>query len=326
MRRLLRWVKRALLLLAVLAAGLWIFGSREPVDATVAFDTDLGADMLDAYFAAAEARFPDITPGTEKRVVWAGAAGARTAVSVLYLHGFSATSEEIRPVPDRVAAALGANLVFTRLAGHGRDGAALAQATAGDWIEDLAEALAAARAVGDRVLVIATSTGGTLAALAATDPALSAQIRGIAFVSPNFGLAKSAARILTWPAARWWVPIFAGAERSFAAMNQAHATFWTSRYPTVAALPMAALVKYTLAQDFAAAKVPALFLYSPADAVVSAAATEAAAARWGGKATLAPQTVPPGNDPYNHVLAGDILSPGMTDSVVEQILDWAAGL
>ncbi len=326
MRSLGKWLGRLLLALIVLIAAAWLLLPPEPVDTEIAFDTELGAGGLDAHFAAAEARFGDITPGAEKRVVWAAAPGARTDWAVVYLHGFSATSEEIRPVPDLVAQALGANLIYTRLAGHGRGGAAMTEPVAGDWLEDAAEALAAARAAGDRTLVIATSTGGTLAALAAVHPDLKDQLDAIAFVSPNFGIVNAAATVLTWPGVRWWGPLIAGRERSFQPMNAEHEAFWTTRYPTVALLPMAALVAHTYAQDFSEAGVAALFLFSDADAVVSAAAIRDVAARWGGAADLDALTLPPGNDPYNHVIAGDILSPGMTTPVAKQITGWVQSL
>ncbi len=303
-----------------------MLGPREPVQAAIRFGAHLTDRNIDAYFATTEARFPDLTPGIQKRVVWAGQPAAKTPLAVVYLHGFSATSQEIRPVPDRVAKALNANLIYTRLTGHGQDGAALATATAGDWINDTAEALAAGRAVGDKVIVMATSTGGTLAALVAVDPALSEDIKGIVFISPNFAIANPVARILTWPGVRWWGPIVAGASRSFEASNADHARFWTNSYPTVAVLPMAALVKYAVAQDFRATDIPALFVFSDADTVVDERKTRAVAARWGGPVTLAPQDLPPGNDPYNHVIAGDILSPGMTGPVTTVILDWVNDL
>ena len=320
------WIAKLALSIGGLIAAIWIFGPREPVDIDVPKDLTLDPRTLDHYFATQEARFSDLTPGTEKRVIWAASNGVPTPLSVLYIHGFSATSEEIRPVPDRVAQGLGANLVFTRLAGHGRGGAAMAEPTVNDWMLDVAEALAAARAVGDEVVVIATSTGGTLAALAALDETLADKVKGIAFVSPNFQLANPAAKLLTWPGVRWWGPLLAGRDRRFAPVNDAHAKYWTIQYPSVAVAPMAALVKFTFAQDFSAASPPALFLYAPADKVVSARATEEIAQRWGGTSTLAPQILPAGNDPNNHVIAGDILSPGMTDVAVSTILDWVKQL
>jgi hypothetical protein len=67
-------------------------------------------------------------------------------------------------------------------------------------------------------------------------------------------------------------------------------------------------------------------MFSDQDMVVSADATREVAQDWGGRVTLAPQELVSGSDPYNHVLAGDILSPAMTDVVVARILDWTRGL
>ena len=95
-----------------------------------------------------EQQFPDIRPGAAKRILWAGEKGARTPLAIVYIHGFSGSAEEIRPVPDEVARTLGANLYFSRLAGHGRRPAAMAEPDAGDWIEDMAEAMAIGRRLG----------------------------------------------------------------------------------------------------------------------------------------------------------------------------------
>ncbi len=321
-----KWLGRVLLALGVGVAGLWLFGPYEPAELTARFDPGAFHGDPEGYFAAQEARFADLTPGVEKRVVRAGAAGQKTALSVVYLHGFSATSEEIRPVPDRVAADLGANLVFTRLTGHGQSGAALAEATVADWMADTAEALEAGRATGERVLVIATSTGGTLAAAAAQDAELMRDVAGIVFVSPNFGLNTSLAPLLTWPAARHWLPLIAGEVRAWEPLNDAQGRFWTTEYPSVAVLPMAALVREVTRLDHGRATVPALFLVSPDDRIVRADLAGQVAAAWGGPATVVEVTPGQGDDPAAHLIAGDILSPGLTEEVTAAITDWARRL
>lgn len=271
-----------LLALVISGAAVLILGPREPVDTKIAFDPgSLGAD-LDAWLAAEEARVPDLRPDVQKRIVWASEPGRQTPLSVVYIHGFSASSGEIRPVPEQVAAALGANLFLTRLAGHGRDGAALAEPVAGDWLEDTAQALAIGRRIGSRVLVIATSTGGTLAAIAATDPAMAEHVAGMVLISPNFGLANPAAPLLSLPFARLWAPLLAGRERSFTPRNAAHAAYWTVKYPLVATIPVKALVDHLAGLDLSRARMPALFIFSDDDKVVSVAAMRAAADRWGG--------------------------------------------
>jgi alpha-beta hydrolase superfamily lysophospholipase len=307
----------------VLGVVVWLLPREGVVYAlpTVAMDDPAGV------IADREAAHADIRPGAEARIHWAGAAGAVSEIAVLYLHGFSASAEEIRPVPDRVAAALEANLVFARLSGHGRSSAAMAEPRAGDWVADTALFLDIARAVGRRVLVIGTSTGGTLAAWAMTDPEMAENVAGVVLVSPNFAVADPAARFLEWPLARYWVPLVAGAERRFEPLNDAQAAHWTFAYPTVATVTLGTLLRDLRARDLGAARQPALFLFSEADRVVSAAATRAAAVRWGGPVTLAPQVLPDsGADPSAHVIAGDIVSPAMTEPVTRTILDWALTL
>lgn len=202
----------------------------------------------------------------------------------------------------------------------------MAEATVQDWINDLAEALAAARAVGDKVLVISTSTGGTLLYVAALDAAMIKDVAGAIFVSPNFGLNNPAAPLLTWPAARYWLPPLVGTRRSFEARNDDHARYWTTEYPSVAVLPMAALVKAAVALDPAQAQVPALFWFSDNDRVVDPAVTRRIAARWGGEATIMNPNLGPRDDPNAHVIAGEIMSPGQTDNAVQGMLNWARRL
>lgn len=317
---------RAFLTLGVVIAVLVLIGPYEPAPLTPNVDTSHVGPDIDRYFAAREAEFADIIPGTEKRVVWAGARGQKTPWSVLYVHGFSATSEEIRPVPDDVAKGLGANLVYTRLRGHGRGGDAMAEATVQDWMNDLAEALSAARAVGQRVLVISTSTGGTLMLAAAQDKAMMQDVAGSIFVSPNFGINNPAARLLTWPAARYWLPLLVGADRSFETFNETHARYWTTTYPTVAVLPMAAMVKAAVALDHSRATVPALFMFSEADKVVNPAITRRIAGEWGGPVEIINPALSSRDDPNAHVIAGDVLSPDQTDTAVRSMLNWARRL
>ena len=164
-----RLISAVLILIAAIAV-LYLVGPRVATDTTVSFDPARIGDDPAAYLAASEARFADIRPGLEKEIVWVSPDRRRTPLSIVYIHGFSASKGEVRPLPDRVAAALGANLFYTRLAGHGRGGPAMADASVNAWVNDVAEALAIGRAIGERVVVIATSTGGSLAAWAARNP------------------------------------------------------------------------------------------------------------------------------------------------------------
>ena len=134
-----------------------------------------------------------------RRVVFAGDS-VRTPYSVVYLHGFSATRQETAPLSEQVARALGANLFETRLTGHGLPGDSLDGVTARDWLEDAVEAFEIGRALGDSVIVIGTSTGGTLGAWLATMPAIADDgLHSLVLISPNFGPVDRAAALLMPP-------------------------------------------------------------------------------------------------------------------------------
>lgn len=312
-------------LLAVAAAmGLWL-ALRPPRVPDPAFDPVLLEGGVDAYLEAAEARFTDIREGLQKQVVWAGVPGAKTDWVVVYIHGFSASLGEIRPVPERVAEGLGANLVLTRLQGHGRSGAAMGEATFAGWIDDVSEALAIAQAVGRRTLVISTSTGSTLTALTLYGRAAEG-VAGTIFVAPNFRLRNRKTGLVTWPGARLWLPLLIGRERGFTPANAAHGHFWTSRYPSVALLPMGKVVRALAARDPGLLKTPALFVFDDRDALVDHARTRELAALWGGPAEVFAVETGPDDDPGYHVIAGDTLSPGMTAPVAAKMIAWAKGL
>ncbi|MFK7939416.1 MAG: alpha/beta hydrolase [Roseovarius sp.] len=312
--------------LAVGIVGLITLGPYEPVDYDVSFDPAEFDDGVQAYFDRVEAAFDDIRPDSAKRVIWAGAPETRTPVSIVYMHGFSASSQEIRPVPDTLAQALGANLIYTRFAGHGRTSDAMAEGTMQAWMQDAAEAMAAARAVGDEVIIISTSTGGTIAALVLLDDALSADVKGAIFVSPNFGINNPMSPLLTMPAARYWVPLIGGKRRSFEPLNDAQAREWTTEYPSAAVFPMAAMVKHANAQDYAAVQVPALFYYSDDDQVVRPDLTHGVVAEWGGPATRIAPLLTEADTPFAHVVAGDITAPAQTAPATQAMLDWINGL
>ncbi|MEE4361728.1 MAG: alpha/beta fold hydrolase, partial [Pseudomonadales bacterium] len=134
-------------------------------------------EALDAWLAAREARHDDLREETDERIVWAAGERRRTPLSIVYLHGFSASRRETAPLCDRMAEALGANLFYARLAGHGRSPEAMGEATVADWLDDAQRAWSLGTRLGQRVAFVGTSTGGTLATLFASrcaDPRLAA--------------------------------------------------------------------------------------------------------------------------------------------------------
>lgn len=307
---------------ALTLAAVFALGPRARVEEDPIGEPDVPAEGLDRWLAESEAAVPGIRPGDEKGIVWYGAPDSVTDVAVVYLHGFSADRHELDPVPEEVARALGANVFFTRLTGHGRDGPAMADAAAGDWLRDAREAVAVGRRLGRKVVLIGTSTGGTLAAWAAERyPDLMAAV----LVSPNFAVRDDRARMLLWPWGGAIARLVAGSERCFKAANQEQARHWTTCYPTRVLLPMMALVEHVRVADPARLRVPVLVLYSPDDQVVNPDETRRLFAGFGSedKRMVEVEGSPVGE---HHVLAGDILSPGTNATVEKLILDFLSPL
>jgi alpha-beta hydrolase superfamily lysophospholipase len=272
---------------------------------------------LPALLAAGEAAVDashGIIPGAEKRIRWAAAPGARTAYAVIYLHGFSATRQEIAPVPEQLAGAPGANLFETRLAGHGVERGALAGIRAEQWLRDGEEALAIGAALGERLILMGTSTGATLALALARHPQFAA-VESLVLLSPNFGPAAAGAGVATGPFGPQLVRLAGGEERSWEPANAQQARYWTTRYPNAAVVEMMRLVDLAAKLNAQARVERAVLVYSEDDQVVSVpkfkAAFEALPATQKYRLPIAD-----GGGPSRHVLAGDILAPENTAPLV----------
>ena len=317
---------RILLTLIIAIGLLYFFGPREPYDDIISFNnSDIGPD-IDLYLGDQEGVYSNITPGTEKRIIWHGDKGIQTSIAIVVMHGFSASSEEIRPVPDLVANELGANIYFMRFKGHGRDGEALAKANAGEWLEDTAEAMEIGRRIGKKIIVIGTSMGGTIATILAASTELNEDVAGYVMVSPLYGVNNPAAPLLSLPLARYWIPLVAGETRSFEPDNESHGKYWTTSYPTVSALSMQAAIDHAVSINMNEVKAPALFIYSENDQVVDVDKIKIVIENWGGITTVEKRIMTSSDDPQSHVIAGDIRSPGQTRETSDLIIEWAMGL
>ena len=305
--------------LVVVAAVLWLLTPAKLKSATAGIDLP---EDLDTWLEQSERQAADrygLVAGTEKRITWFGGR-EKTPYSVLYLHGFSATRQETAPLAATVAAALGANLFETRLTGHGRERDRMAGIRAEDWLEDAIEALAVAAEIGERIVIVSTSTGATLAAAVLDHPAMNG-VDTIVMLSPNFAPKDANAAWLTRPAGPLLARLMVGETRSWEPHNDAQARFWSTTYPTVAAVEMMRLV------DLANRKLPAtisprlLMFYSLDDEVISPEVAVSVFEETDAPQKAAIEIVDPG-DPSHHVLAGDVLSKGMTREVANRIVEF----
>ena len=128
-----------------------------------------------------------VVAGAERKIRWAknNSRHQKTEYAVVFLHGWGACRQECRPVPERLAEAIGANLYCNRLPGHGRrhkrgrlggggpDGDTLVdEAHPRALMESAVEALRIGLAIGEKVILLGMSTGGVLATWLATLPSI----------------------------------------------------------------------------------------------------------------------------------------------------------
>jgi len=266
-----------------------------------------------------EKRFNNLRPNTEKKIIWADKSSIKTKISLVFIHGFSASRFELNPVIENVAKELGANIFFTRLTGHGQDGQSLADATLKDWIKDTDEAIKIGAILGDSIVLIGSSTG---CSLIHTILEHQQNISSVIYVSPNFGTKSFRGQLLRIPGIKNFLPIIFGKEISFSSQNPDHKKCWTLSYPPEALLAIKDSVMAARNCNHNKIKVPILFWFSDEDKVVSAKATRRIMSKMGGNISI--HNPPLGNedDPSRHGILGDILSPSQTPNGVSKIVDW----
>jgi pimeloyl-ACP methyl ester carboxylesterase len=185
-KRRRRW--RWLILIPGLLVILYLLG---PAPSTPKYSKDMPAvpdspQALVAYIHDQEFQHK-LKPDNEARIVWYDDSMKRTPYAIVYLHGFSASQGEGAPVDTAIARKYGCNLYLSRLSEHGIDTTEpMVNLTADSYWESAKEALAIGRKLGDKVILMGTSTGGTLALqLAAAYPD---QVAGLVLCSPNIAI------------------------------------------------------------------------------------------------------------------------------------------
>jgi alpha-beta hydrolase superfamily lysophospholipase len=317
------WRLRAILIAVALLAFAGLSGPLFPFTPQPSAIRDVVENVpdLDLYLARREAQHADVKPEQGKTIIWNDpVTRSKTPLSLVYIHGFSASRKDIAPVIETLAGTLGANAFLTRLAAHGRTTPAeFAAVTAQDWLDDAREALAVGRRIGHRVVLIGTSTGALLAAMAALEDN-SSDIAALVLLSPNFGLRDWRAKFISGPLGRALARFVLGKEHSFHPDSIGHAEFWTTHYPSQAVVALMDLLNHARSIDLGKLKMPVLVIYTDQDTVV-----DVAAIRDRFDEIQAPtKLIFDLPEASRHELTGDALAPETVQPVVQRILQFLA--
>lgn len=185
-----------------------------------------------------------IKANNEAQILWYDSIPRKTEYSILYLHGWSASHEEGAPLHRELGQRYGANVYLPRLEGHGiQEEQAMLHLTATDYFESAKEALAVAKQIGDKVIVMGTSTGGTLALYLAQGDK---DIAGLLLYSPNIRIYDPSAFLLSGP---WGLEIAKTIMDSDFYESEADSlkrSYWTTKYRVEALTQLQALLDETM--------------------------------------------------------------------------------
>ncbi|WP_345030630.1 alpha/beta hydrolase [Ravibacter arvi] len=226
-------MKRFLWILAGLASVtllLFLFGPKVPHamlnPQLPTVDTNLVA--LEQEIKLSEASVPGLKPDNEARIIWADTARKqKTAVSIVYIHGFGASWAEGEPIHTQLAARYGANLYLSRLEDAGISNPdAYQNLTPESFLEGAKRALAIGKVLGNKVILVGNSAGGLLSVyLASTNP----DLLGVVLYSPCLDIYESALKVATGPWGEKAVRIAIG-ERMLNDYTPERQKYWMNSY------------------------------------------------------------------------------------------------
>ncbi|MEZ5082880.1 MAG: hypothetical protein R2750_05465 [Bacteroidales bacterium] len=188
-----------------------------------------------------------IKPDNQARIVWADTANkTKTEYSVVYLHGFSASCGEGYPVNLNFANRYGCNMYMARLSEHGiKSENELLNLTPENYLESAKEAIVIGRQLGEKVIIMATSTGGTLSlALASENP----WIHALILYSPNIEVADKQSDIFLKPWGMQIARLMKGKYNEFDDPPEVQ-KYWNVKYRLEAVQSMKVLVEATMIQS-----------------------------------------------------------------------------
>ena len=217
-------------------------------------------EQLERYVQQHEAMHK-LKRDNDARIIWYNdSSKEKTEYAVVYLHGFSASSEEGDPVHINFARKFGCNLYLSRLAEHGIDTTdPMVNLTADELWNSAKEAYAIGKQLGRKIILMSTSTGGTLALnLASEFPEISALI----LLSPNIAINDGAAWVLNNPWGLQMATLIKGKYNKSTDTTAIYKKYWYDKYKMESVVQLEELLEMTMKETtFKKIEQPVLMLY-----------------------------------------------------------------
>ncbi len=257
-----KWFK-ILLILFVALLILYLLGPspKAPVYSPALHVVPSDPTTLERYIDSNES-LHKLKPDNEARIVWFDSNKTKTEYAIVYLHGFSASQGEGKPMHTNIAKEFGCNLYLSRLAEHGIDTTQpMMNLTADKLWESAKQALQIGKQLGNKVILMSTSTGGTLALKLAAD--YPQDVYGLILMSPNIAIYDSRSFLLN---NHWGLQIARTVTGSHYIISSdsspTYKQYWYWHYPLESTTQLQELLETTMTkQTFEKVKQPTLLLY-----------------------------------------------------------------
>lgn len=211
-------------------------------------DQTVNLQKLEKQINEREASVPNVKPDNEARIIWAEAYEyQKSPYSLVYLHGFSASQGEGDPLHISFAQRYNCNLYLSRLQAHGLTAEEpMVELSPEGLVESAREAVKIGKQIGEKVILMSTSTGGTLSLyLASEDP----DIFSLILYSPNIDIADPSSSLLVGPWGLQLARLVMGSNYRTFEGPEGTKQFWTTKYRIEALVALKALVKATMNEE-----------------------------------------------------------------------------
>ena len=274
---------------------------------------------IESYIAEKEMLFQNTNPRAKKKIIWFDDTKVKTEYSIVYLHGSFATGVQQEDVLVKIAKRLEANLFISRLTGHGSGFESTKSIEAKNFLEDAAEAVAVGNQIGNKVILMGFSAGGTFALMATKDQKLNKKIDHLVLVAP-------------WTP-KLTLPYFIAATglffksqykfnfpRMFNLSNEEWGPFWVNEFHRTLPRQLWVAAFSGRKLKFQETTIPLLVFYEEKDKVVNAVGVKKIFEKWKGPKKIINNDTNLGGFNYHDIIG--ILNSPQDDLFVEGIKNW----